>query len=160
RIAVHVADVPLVHPLERPVRTWTLRQQGRHALVDTRSGRILRSRPEAPLGAPIKRPCRLCRRGRLTQPLGARKHPNWLTRRVKAIWAEKAARRAAEGAGARSPAGLRPPMRPPDSPCPPRSESSASRSASSASRPPPRFPTRRVRAPRTTRLQPQRRPEL
>ena len=42
RVAVHVADVPPVQPLEGPIRARPLRQQGRHALVDTCSGRILR----------------------------------------------------------------------------------------------------------------------
>src|SRR5262249_55284162 len=54
RVAVHVPDVPLVHPLEGTVRTRPLRKQGRHALVDTSSSRILRRSftatwvPEAP----------------------------------------------------------------------------------------------------------------
>src|SRR5262249_20724882 len=41
-VAIHIPDVPRVHPLEGPVGPRPLRQQGRHALLDTSSGGILR----------------------------------------------------------------------------------------------------------------------
>ena len=41
-VAIDIADVSSVHPLEGAVRARSLRQQRRHALVDTRSAQILR----------------------------------------------------------------------------------------------------------------------
>ena len=43
RVPIHVSDVSLVEPLEGPVRARPRRQQGRHAVVDTRSAGNLAS---------------------------------------------------------------------------------------------------------------------
>jgi hypothetical protein len=42
RVPIHVSDVSFVEALEGPVRARPRRQQGGHALVDTRSAGILR----------------------------------------------------------------------------------------------------------------------
>src|SRR5262249_37842339 len=44
-VAVDVPDVLSIEPLEAPVRAWSLRQQRRHVLVDTRATAFLRVSP-------------------------------------------------------------------------------------------------------------------